>query len=271
MQNILPVDVKRNEVPENGDLFLRATLLYSLPQYAQELVERCSAHVDPRLLNNRDIEPQVVRHVLRCTNPGSIYLGNADRKEHLSVVTQLQQPQAGVETVRVNYQFMCKNSCPSGMNRRAVDVIFTLEDTCGRVLGRRKLSVRVCSCPKRDKEKEEKEFSEHMAAHNQGTAPPHGRKRKLTNSKKSSYQNNVTDASIIFDRSQTDNFLYKIPLLEVVGKDIALDTLRFAQDRMLAELYRSRYDEEREALVKECVQKITSIMSKYAYHHNIYT
>lgn len=260
MQNILPVDIKRNAMPEGGDLFLRATLLYSLPQFAQELVERCSAHVDPRLLNNRDVEPHVVRHVLRCTNQGSMYLGNSDRKEHLSVVTQLQQPQAGVETVRVNYQFMCKNSCPSGMNRRAVDVIFTLEDTCGSVLGRRKLSVRVCSCPKRDKEKEEKEFREHMTAQSHGGIPTHGRKRKLTSYKKAAY--NITDSSVTFDRSQTDNFVYKIGVFEVVGKDVALDTLRFALDRMLAESHRGRYDDERETLVRDCVQKITTIMSK---------
>lgn len=69
-----------------------------------------------------------MKHVLRCSNPNSVYMGNAELKEHLSVVTPLGEPQAGTETVRVNYQFMCKNSCPSGMNRRAVDVIFTLED-----------------------------------------------------------------------------------------------------------------------------------------------
>lgn len=74
------------------------------------------------------MEPMVVKHVLRCSNQGSVYFGNTDMKEHLSVVTPLGLPQAGVDTVRVNYQFMCKNSCPSGMNRRAVDVIFTLED-----------------------------------------------------------------------------------------------------------------------------------------------
>lgn len=148
------------------------------------------------------------------------------------------------------------------MNRRAVDVIFTLEDACGRVLGRRKLSVRVCSCPKRDKEKEEKEFQEQIAAQSHGQVPTHGRKRKLTSYKKASYTNNVADASIIFDRSQTDNFVYKIPPLELVGKDIAFDTLRYAQDRMLSELMRGRFDDERGALVKECVSKITNIMSK---------
>lgn len=51
MQNVLPVDVKRN--PATIDLYLRATLLYSLPQYTQEIVERCSTHVDTRISTNR--------------------------------------------------------------------------------------------------------------------------------------------------------------------------------------------------------------------------
>lgn len=175
MQNVLAVDVKRNSA--TTELYLRATMLYSLPQYAQDVIERCTTHVDPRLMSNRDIDPSVIRHVLRCTNPGAMYVGNSAGKEHLSVLTQLEQPQAGVDTVRVNYQFMCKNSCASGMNRRAVDVIFTLEDRVGQVLGRRKLAVRICSCPKRDKEKEEREFRENLQSHH---TIPHGRKRKLT-------------------------------------------------------------------------------------------
>lgn len=258
MQNILPIDVKHNPTPDGSELFLRATLLYSSPQFVQELVERCSAHVDTRLMNNRDIEPHIIRHVLRCTNPGSIYMGNTERKEHLSVVTQLQQPQAGVETVRVNYQFMCKNSCPAGMNRRAVDVIFTLEDACGRVLGRRKLSVRVCSCPKRDKEKEEKELKDQIHAQNHGTTTTTGRKRKMTYKK--AYANNI-ETHQNYDRSHTDNFLCKISSIEVVGKDIAIDILRYGQDRMLAGIQRGRYDEEQEVLVRECVQKINKDIS----------
>lgn len=43
------------------------------------------------------------------------------------------------------------------MNRRPTELIFTLETESGEILGRQKLCVRVCSCPKRDKEKEEAE------------------------------------------------------------------------------------------------------------------
>lgn len=57
----------------------------------------------------------------------------------------------------------------------------------GNVLGRRKLAVRVCSCPKRDKEKEEKEHRE-----SNQPAPSHGRKRKMTAMPKShDLENNI--------------------------------------------------------------------------------
>lgn len=48
----------------------------------------------------------------------------------------------------------------------------------GSILGRRVLRVRICSCPKRDKEKEEKKFSK------QENPPPMGKKRKVDNCKK---------------------------------------------------------------------------------------
>lgn len=244
MQNVLPVDVKRN--PASIDLYLRATLLYSLPQYTQEIVERCSTHVDPRISTNRDVEPMVVKHVLRCSNQGSVYFGNTEMKEHLSVVTPLGLPQAGVDTVRVNYQFMCKNSCPSGMNRRAVDVIFTLEDRCGNVLGRRKLAVRVCSCPKRDKEKEEKEFKE-----TNQQSPAYTRKRKIS-ALKSRYENVAS--------SSCDEALYEIPSFKILGRQTAEMLLRVGRDRMFFELTNGVLDESKQEKTRECIEEINNII-----------
>lgn len=43
-----------------------------------------------------------------------------------------------------------------------------------KVVGRKSLKVRICACPKRDKEKEEKE-----AEKNTHSAPPKGKKRKV--------------------------------------------------------------------------------------------
>jgi len=47
----------------------------------------------------------------------------------------------------------------------------------GEVVGRKCLKVRICACPKRDKEKEEKE-----AEKNTPNAPPKGKKRKVESS-----------------------------------------------------------------------------------------
>lgn len=95
------------------------------------------------------------RHILRCLQPQTQYLNNDGR---LSILTPLGAPQPGADTVRLMYTFMCKNSCSSGMNRRPLEIVFTLESIDGAIYGRRKLEVRICSCPKRDKDKEEGEL-----------------------------------------------------------------------------------------------------------------
>ena len=41
------------------------------------------------------------------------------------------------------------------MNRKSTVIVFTLEDEIGTVLGKKLLHFKVCSCPKRDKEKDE--------------------------------------------------------------------------------------------------------------------
>lgn len=67
-------------------------------------------------------------HVIRCLNPKANYQGDIDSQIHLNVLIPLSKPQSGTDCVREMYQFVCKNSCPSGMNRRPLEVIFTLEN-----------------------------------------------------------------------------------------------------------------------------------------------
>lgn len=71
----------------------------------------------------------------------------------------------------------------------------------GSILGRRVLRVRICSCPKRDKEKEEKKFSK------QENPPPMGKKRKVENCKKNA------PATILPTAGSTDVRLYSFTVV----------------------------------------------------------
>ena len=67
----------------------------------------------------------------------------------------LERPQGGTEYSSFALKFMCLGSDVGGINRKPVKVIFTLETGPGNVIGRYSVDVRICSCPKRDKQQEE--------------------------------------------------------------------------------------------------------------------
>lgn len=76
-----------------------------------------------------DVKANIRQHIIRCSNSSAIYFGDKSKNERLNIVIPLSMPQTGTESVREMFQFVCKNSCPMpGMNRRPIEVIFTLED-----------------------------------------------------------------------------------------------------------------------------------------------
>ena len=83
--------------------------------------------------------------------------------QRLSVIVPVERPQPGGETFDFSLRFMCLGSDVGGINRRPLKVIFTLEDQSQNgeviVLGRYTVDVRICSCPKRDKQQEEKKHA----------------------------------------------------------------------------------------------------------------
>lgn len=77
---------------------------------------------------NRYVEGfRFVEHVMRCEHSSTTYMKD-ELTKRLSCVTPLSRPQAGSETTTLTYKFVCKTSCLSGMNRKPISVIFTLED-----------------------------------------------------------------------------------------------------------------------------------------------
>lgn len=193
-------------------LWLRSTMVFSHDQYRNEPVIRCHNHMASENRTNINIDQRQLQHVVRCANPTSQY---QERGGHLSVLTPLGVPEAGCDYVPLNFQFLCKNSCNSGMNRRPTELIFTLEDQHSNVLGRRKIAVRVCSCPKRDQLKEEAEAD---------IPPKSAKKRKLTISKKPSFGN--------------DNLVHKLTI-DVPGRDNRTQILKFAYNLLAGEVARN--------------------------------
>ncbi|XP_050460804.1 cellular tumor antigen p53 [Cataglyphis hispanica] len=215
MEKVLPMRFTW-EPPLSG-LYLRTAMVFMLEQYRSDPVKRCHNHMAPTNPINHNIDPQRIKHVVHCVNhASSIY---QERNEHLSILTPLCTPEAGSQYVPVSFKFLCKNSCASGLNRRPTELVFTLEDHGGTVLGRRKLLVRVCSCPKRDRLKEEQVES----------TPMPSSKRKV---------DNVVLPSGKRMRSSCDTHVYKVEL-NIVGKDNYLQVLKNAFDIMAGQAART--------------------------------
>ncbi|XP_050440252.1 cellular tumor antigen p53 [Adelges cooleyi] len=145
-----------SKLNDNTNVFVRAMPMYSAADYLKEPVGRCLQHLSPIDQINKGFGTWELGHVIRCDNENTSYHTDAISKRK-SVITLLQRPDMGSDTSKLSYRFVCKTSCAGGMQRRPIIVIFTLEDEMGQVHGRRVLPVKICSCPKRDMEREESE------------------------------------------------------------------------------------------------------------------
>ncbi|XP_072382329.1 cellular tumor antigen p53 isoform X1 [Diabrotica undecimpunctata] len=213
-----PIDFKVKQRPLHP-LFIRVTPMYSSPQYAQECVSRCVNHEYAEATTSPNIMAHIRPHIIRCQNQSAFYIGDKTNNERLSIIIPLSFPQMGTNSIREMFEFTCKNSCPvPGMNRRSIEVIFTLEDSESQIYGRKTLNVRICSCPKRDKEKEEADDSGK-------TQPPKGKKRKLDKSAK----------KIVSNNQDLREFTIQIP---IAGKHNIGHVLKYCHDLMAGEVAR---------------------------------
>ncbi|XP_066992039.2 cellular tumor antigen p53 isoform X2 [Anabrus simplex] len=147
---------------QEPDLFIRALPVYTNQEYLEHPVLRCPRHSSPVESSNKGF--QHLLHIIRSDHELTQY--HEDPESHrLSIVVPVGGPSPGTDYARVDFTFTCKNSCPVGMNRRSTAIIFTLERSNGEVIGRQVMQLRICSCPKRDKEKEEADFRSRVEKH----------------------------------------------------------------------------------------------------------
>lgn len=151
MSSVMNISI--SYVPHPGQLFLRAMILYTSPDDMHLPVKRCA--------NHREKDHSVnVHHILRSCHTQANYYGNDDGqlfKDRLSVVVPLGERRPndeGQATEQIGLQFECQNSCTSGINRRPTSIMFTLETYTCELVGKKVVQFKVCSCPKRDAERE---------------------------------------------------------------------------------------------------------------------
>lgn len=179
-------------VPAGGfpQMQVRAMLVCSSLEDMYQSIYRCENHRGNDR-SNPNLSKEVIAHVMRCFNPSVRYVGTEQGvafKDRLAVVVPLDTNAVDqVVTSNVSLEFVCQNSCRI-INRRPTAIIFTLEDGHGQILGKKSLHLKVCSCPKRDKQKEEETLAPATKRKSDvgPAAPPPGKKvAKLSSSHRS--------------------------------------------------------------------------------------
>ncbi|XP_064459245.1 cellular tumor antigen p53-like isoform X2 [Ornithodoros turicata] len=139
------VHVKRD--PPAGST-LRVMAVYAQSNFAMDIVKCCPLH------GAADREGD--KHLIRCESPWGAYVEDPVTNRH-SVVSPFLKAEVGTAYSVYLYRFMCLSSCSGGMNRRPIKVVFTLEHG-GSILGRFSMDVKICACPGRDRDIEDKKL-----------------------------------------------------------------------------------------------------------------
>lgn len=157
MGSRMTINLSYREQSRNEQLFLRAMIIFSKPAEMHLPVKRCANH---RVLNQQNAEPQMLSSILKINDPKAHYIGTEEGQtfqERLSVVIPIDNynyDENGKIAQSVGLEFGCQNSCSSGINRRPTSIVFTLENQTYDLLGKSAIEFKVCSCPKRDSERE---------------------------------------------------------------------------------------------------------------------
>lgn len=174
----LNVTANYKVVDPSVQLFIRAMIVYTSANNLSEPVMKCPNHLE----QSKREKLEYPEHILRCSTIETHYIGTEGGKYFNEKYAILIPMCAVAANEPLKLQFTCQNSCSGGMNRKMTSIVFTLEDAYQQVLGRRVLNFKVCSCPKRDKEKDEEVFSKILPKKRKGeqTAPSTSKKVALS-------------------------------------------------------------------------------------------
>nr|CAD7449190.1 unnamed protein product [Timema bartmani] len=171
MDKSVPVQVKLESYMPG--LFLRALLVFVRDDDLKDSVRRCFIHVALDNPSNKGYE-NILDHVIRCEDPAAVYNHNTTSGRYSVVVPITHFYLTLVSLVFLGLPQSClfllwaPHLCHpyylglrlfSRYEANSVSLPFIIPHPIGTVVGRNSLNVRVCSCPKRDCAKEEKDLA----------------------------------------------------------------------------------------------------------------
>ncbi|KAK2728051.1 uncharacterized protein LOC136030598 [Artemia franciscana] len=131
------------------NLYVRVQLQFSEFQFSQDVVARCPFHTITDRVDSSFPHPE---HVIRADGIKNVqYISDGAK----AVCFKFPQPQPGTDFGFARLQFMCRNSCPGGINRRSTDLIFILSNSNNVEIARFSTQIKISCCPGRDREKDE--------------------------------------------------------------------------------------------------------------------
>eukprot|EP00050_Salpingoeca_kvevrii_P020715 m.101932 g.101932 ORF g.101932 m.101932 type:complete len:370 (+) comp8981_c0_seq4:226-1335(+) len=140
----------RTSRPIPGNVRLRISPKFSRPEDRNTPVLNCPTHLTEHQGNGN----QAPEHMAQCDSDTANYVVDRVSKHH-SCWIDARVGRDGCLDQMESIRMMCFSSCSGGPNRRPIELQFTLEQE-NRVLAMRKLDVRVCACPARDRKLAEK-------------------------------------------------------------------------------------------------------------------
>ena len=142
--------------PSTSNLSVSACLMFTCPDQAQHHVTACYQHSRRSDGELRDALSEFVLRMSSDTLQVKFLMSNNGRRS-VRLDNLPSTKQSNLESTKVSIKFTDLSSCPGGINRRDTSLVLALTDHCGQLLGRRVIPVRICTCPKRDREKDERE------------------------------------------------------------------------------------------------------------------
>ena len=145
----------------SGDrkLSVSACLMFTNPDQAQHHVTACYQH---SRRSDGELKDALAEFVLRMSSDSLNvkYASFKNGRKFVQIDNLPSTNQSSNQCTSVSVKFTDLSSCPGGINRRDTSLVLALTDHSGQLMGRRVLPVRICTCPKRDREKDEREERE---------------------------------------------------------------------------------------------------------------